>query len=401
MTRYHLTTAAVCLAVLLTASVVLDAWSPAPEAGTTLKVGFLYENDESAPYTYDFFLAQSDLERIYGDRIEILSRNDVLPSEAEEPLRDLARKGCRIIFTNIRSTQVVEAAADWPGTEFCQVSFQEDGPDRAPDNYHTFNGKIWQGRYVCGVAAGMLLRERIDRGELRPEEALVGFVAGDVDAPTLSAAASFLLGIRSEAPEAVLRIGRTGAWSDFSKERACARRLIAEGCVVLAQHTATTGPAAACEEARQEGRLVSYVGTGQSMSDIAPTAALISCRVDWTPYVRGAVEAVLEARPIERVVDGTAHGHDMTGGFEEGWIELLDLDRASAVPGMEERARQTADALRRGRLEVFRGDYRGVDPEDPRDTCDLRRGYEENVSSSLPSFHYVLEGAETIADWSP
>lgn len=37
------------------------------------------------------------------------------------------------------------------------------------------------------------------------------------------------------------------------------------------------------------------------------------------------------------------------------------------------------------KVQVFRGDYIGVNPEDESDTIDLREGYEENENSSAPT----------------
>ena len=47
---------------------------------------------------------------------------------------------------------------------------------------------------------------------------------------------------------------------------------------------------------------------------------------------------------------------------------------------------------------MFEGDYIGVNPEDPSDTCDLREEYEENRYSSAPTFHYVLQDIITIEE---
>ena len=45
---------------------------------------------------------------------------------------------------------------------------------------------------------------------------------------------------------------------------------------------------------------------------------------------------------------------------------------------------------------VFKGDYVGIDPDDPKDTCDLRGGYLENENTSYPLFHYILSDIITI-----
>ena len=47
---------------------------------------------------------------------------------------------------------------------------------------------------------------------------------------------------------------------------------------------------------------------------------------------------------------------------------------------------------------VFKGDYTGVDPDDPSDTINLKNGYTENENTSYPLFHYILSDVITIKD---
>ena len=44
---------------------------------------------------------------------------------------------------------------------------------------------------------------------------------------------------------------------------------------------------------------------------------------------------------------------------------------------------------------VFKGDYVGVNPDDPSDTYDLREGYVENATTSYPTFRYILQDVIT------
>ena len=80
----------------------------------SLKVGFIYDNDESTPYTYNFSLAKDALEKKYGEKVEIVTASNVLDDEMEEPLRKFADEGCDIIFFNGYSDLVVKLAAEYP-----------------------------------------------------------------------------------------------------------------------------------------------------------------------------------------------------------------------------------------------------------------------------------------------
>ena len=394
MRRYYITTIAVCLTALLAFSFILDVWRRVP-ARDGLTVGFLYENDEGTPYTYNFYLARLAVEKEYGDRVKVLSASNVRPDDVADSLRELVRQGCDVVFTNTHSDQVESAAVEYPEVEFCQLTYLTPAVGDHPANYHTFNGRIYEGRYATGVVAGMKLRELIDRGELAPEEALVGFVGPYETPEVISGFTAFLLGVHSAAPEAVLRVRCTDSWNDYAREKSVTEELIREGCVVIAQHTGTVGPALACEEAGTE-RPVYYIGYNQSMAELAPSTTLVSLRVNCAPYVVGAVGALLDSMPIERVVEGTVHDQDMAAGFDRQWVELLELNQLIAAPGTEERIDQLTQAFQRNRVDVFRGDYLGVNPSDPSDTYDLNRGYTENEASSAPTFGYILEDVVTV-----
>ena len=47
--------------------------------------------------------------------------------------------------------------------------------------------------------------------------------------------------------------------------------------------------------------------------------------------------------------------------------------------------------LKNNQIEVFQGDYIGINPQDATDTYDMTKGYPENEKSSAPSFYYILK----------
>lgn len=395
MRRIFAATTLTCLALLLMVY-AYHYWINPPAAPGVIQVGFVFDNDESTSYTYNFSLARDELQQRYGDQLKILTRSNVLEDQTGETLRELVLSGCDIIFLNGYSTQVVEAARAYPEVQFCQASYADMSGQTLPKNYHTFKGEAFQVRYATGVAAGIALRRLIDEGELRPDQALVGYVAAFLDPEVISGYTAFLAGVRSVAPEAVMRVRCTEAWSSYSREKNAAAELLAEGCVVIAQHTDTIGPALACEEAART-RTVYHVGYNQSMLGIAPRSALICGRINWSPYVTGAVEALRNGQPIEAAVVGSVHGQDMSAGFEQGWVDVLDLNVTLAAPGTAERLSDVIAQFRRGRKAfAFQLDADAVSAENPGVTVSLRDGYVENVRSSYPSFNYLLPGLITI-----
>jgi len=390
MKRIWIFTALICIAVLVAASFLTGFWNHSPRLGT-LRVGFIYSEDESTPYTANFVQAQRVMEEEYGSRVEVLSRSNVLSRDAEQPVLDLIRSGCRLLFINMDTEIPVTLAREYPDVTFCQVSLPDVSIEGTPENYHTFNGEIYQARYVSGIAAGMKLRQMLDSGAILPADALVGYVGANPSTEVVSGYTAFLLGVHSVAPEASMRVRYTGSWSNFNVEKETARELIEEGCIIIAQHVNTAAPAIACEEATAAGRNVYHVGYHQSMMDVAPSCALVSIRTNWAPYIMETVNAVLTNQNIESTVAGHVHGRDMSAGFESGWVELLDLNRLIAAEGTQEKIDKAIDSLKKGRIRVFSGSYTGVNPRNPSDTIDLRTEYLENQNSSLPSFGYILD----------
>ena len=388
-------TALVCIAAVIASAFLSGYWTD-PAGMKTLKVGFVYSEDESTPYTANFIKAQHELEDEYGSRIEILAKSNVLSRDCEQPIRDLIRAGVKIIFINIDTDIPIMLAREFPRVQFCQASMPTISIEGTPENYHTFNGEIYQARYVSGVAAGMKLRQLLDSGALLPQDARVGYVGANASAEVISGYTAFLLGVRSVAPEATMRVRYTGSWSNYAAEKEQTRELIREGCVIIAQHVNTTAPASVCEEAVSEGQAVFHVGYHQSMVDIAPSSSLVSIRTNWAPYAIQAVQAVMEDRIIEDVVTAHDHGRDMSAGFESGWVELLELNKFIAAEGTQEKINNTIELLKKGRIKVFSGNYTGVNPLDPNDTVDLSTGYTECLDNSNPSFRYILRNVITV-----
>ncbi len=363
-----------------------------------LTVGFIYDNDESTTYTYNFSLARDAVEKKYGDKVDILTRSNVLDDDMEEPLRELAEAGCDIIFFNGYSELVRQLAPDYPDIQFCQTSYMDMSSETVPENYHTFKGEAYQGRYISGIVAGMKIKQMIDEGEITEDQALVGFVAAFPTSEVISGYTAFLLGVRSVVPTAVMQVCYTHTWSSYAQEKSAAQKLIDNGCVIISQHTDTIGPALACEESL-ENRPVYHVGNNKSMSEVAPGSSLITSRICWEPYVLGAVDAVMMNKKIEKAVSGTVRGNDIFAGFENGWVCVDDLNLQVAAPGTQKAINSAEEQFEKGTIDfVFKGDYKGVNPDDPSDTIDLKNGYVENANTSYPLFKYILTDIITIIE---
>lgn len=367
---------------------------------SSITVGFICDGDESTPYSENFLRSVDMLDMLYGDNVTVILRTNVPMSETDEALRELVSDGCDIVFSDTYDhsdygESIKKLAAEYPGVQFCQAGCGNANDAPVLKNYHTFMGEIYEGRYASGKIAGLKLKEMIDGGVITEDEALVGFVAAYPYPEVISGYTAFLLGVRSECPTAVMRVRYTYTWSDYRLEKDTAKKLIDEGCVIISHHTDTAGTAAACENTDKKTP-VYHIAYNQEMTMIAPNTSLTGTRIDWTPYIANAVEAVMKNRPIEEFVDGNIHGNDASGGFKDEWVKMLELNYLIAPKDADKVLDETVESFKNGTCHVFLGDYTGTDPNDPNDTIDLSTEYHENKDSSLPSFHYVLDNIITV-----
>ena len=364
-----------------------------------ITVGLIYDGDESTPYSANFIRAARQLEKTYGDRIDLIEKYNVPYDDTEKVIDELASEKCDIIFTNSYEygETAKQMARKYPSIEFCEATCDNANKDPIEPNYHNFMGKIYQGRYISGVAAGAKLSEMIQNGTIDEDEAVLGFVAAYPCAEVVSGYTAFLLGARSQCPSAVMKVKYINTWTSFSLEKQAAEQLISEGCVIISHHSNTIGSAIACEN-EDMSHPVYHVGYNQDMIDIAPTSALVSCRIEWTPYFISAVEAVLAGEPIEQHIDGSINGNDASGGFKEGWVKLLELNRAITSEYTKALLDKAVDDMIKGKTHVFSGNYKGTSIDDPNDRCDLTTEYIENSKSSAPTFNYLLDDIITIVE---
>lgn len=395
--KYLLTAAASTFVIMLT--FIFLTLSQKDYSSRVIKVGFIYIGDSSTAYTNNFCRAQNELLDAYPDNIRTFAKYNIPEENCEPAIRDLIDSGCDIIFgTSFGYGETMKLmAAENPKIQFCQATCDNANQEPVFPNYHNFMGKIYEGRYLSGIVAGMKLKELIKEGKITPQQCKIGYVAAFPYAEVISGYTAFLLGVRSIVPEAVMTVRYTDTWSNTVRERKVAEALIAENCLVISQHSDTIGPAYACELASTKyGKIVYHVGYNQSMTDVAPTTSLVSTRINWAPYVLAAVEAVMKNKKIESTVKAEIFGNDAAAGFENGWCEIVGLNKLIAAEGTKEKIETTVRQFKNKNFFVFKGNYTGVNPFDSSDTYDLNRPFIENANQSAPSFYYILKDVITV-----
>lgn len=391
---------AITVFALIIASIFVSSTMKNTTVKEKIVVGFIYDGDKATPYTGNFMRAENELVSEYGNEVEIHSITNVGENDCAKSLQTLVDDGCDIIFTNSFGfgETAKKFAEENPDIEFCQATCANANEDPVLSNYHTFMGEIYEGRYISGVLAGEKLNELISEGRLDENNCVIGYVGAFPYAEVISGYTSFFLGVRSVVPTAIMKVKYSNSWSDYALEKDLATELINEGCVLISQHSDTIGPAIACEEAKSSGKLVYHVGYNQSMINVAPTTSLVSTRINWNPYVVGAVEAVMNGEKIEDVVPGHVHGNDIGGGFDMDWVQVVEINDTLFTEDVEKETESLIQRFKSGNMEVFKGEYIGVDPFDSSDTIDLSKGYDENADCSAPSFHYILSDVIEIEE---
>ena len=314
------------------------------DADTTakVKVGFITLHDENSTYDLNFINGAKEAIANLGltDADYILKTNVPEGQECYEAAVDMVDKGCNIIFADSfgHEPYMIQAAQEFPEVQFCHSTGTRAHTEGLA-NYHNAFASIYEGRYLAGIAAGMKLNAMIEAGDIKAEEAKMGYVGAFTYAEVVSGYTSFYLGAKSVCPTVTMDVTFTGSWYDETLEKEGAEKLIQGGCKLISQHADSLGAPTACENAGIPN--VSYNG---STKEAAPNTYIISSRINWAPYYEYAIKAVM---------DGTAIDADWTGTLATGSVVLTDLNTAVAAEGTAEAIAAATEKLEKGELHVF------------------------------------------------
>ena len=350
--------------------------APAPPPagdGVTLdniKLGFVHITDPSdMGYTYNHNLGTEKMQRELGLRDDQIINKFNTPEDAEceAALRELVEQGCHIIFATSFGFEdyVMTVAAEFPDVEFCHASGYQCALSDMP-NAHNYFGKIYQARYLSGIAAG-----------LKTENNHLGYVNAFPFAECIQGFTGFYLGAKSVNPDVTMTVMNTNSWNDPQKEAQVAKSLIELGCDVLGQHCDSTAPATAAEA---EG--IFHVGYNSDMIDAAPNATLTSAIWDWSRYLELAVTNYVEGKAIPK---------DWGEGLKEGAVDISRLNEALIAEGTAEAIEEARARILSGDWDVFTGPLVNADGEVVVADGDT---YIEPASS--PAWEHILEGIEMI-----
>lgn len=307
----------------------------APIKKEDIKVGVLHITDpaEGSGYTYTHDIGIQGMQKSLGlaDN-QIVRKNNVSDSDEvaiQTAIEELIEDGCNIIFaTSWGYMETCKAYADeYPDIIFSHgTGYMSNGT-----NFNNYFGRIYQARYLSGIAAG-----------LKTETNKIGYVAswGKDNSEVTGGLNAFAMGVYSVNPNAEVYVKTTNSWYDPEGEAAAADALIALGADVLSQHCDTPNPMTAAEEAGVFG-----IGYNSDMSKDAPNAVLTSVVWDWSAYYTKAVKDV---------IDGTWDGSNYFGGMAEGLVNIAPLSDL-CKDGTKEAIDEAKAKIESGDWDVFWG----------------------------------------------
>jgi len=308
-----------------------------------VKVGFITLHDENSTYDKNFIDAAKEACANLGlvENEDYFIKTNVGETEqCAEVAADLVDAGCNIIFADSfgHEPYMIEVAKANPEVQFCHSTGTRAHTEGLA-NYHNAFASIYEGRYLAGIAAGLKLNAMIEAGDIKAEEAKMGYVGAFTYAEVVSGYTSFYLGAKSVCPTVTMDVTFTGSWYDETLEKEGAQKLIAGGCKLISQHADSLGAPTACENAGVPN--VSYNG---STITAGPNTYIISSRIDWAPYYEMAIKAVM---------DGTEIPADYTGNLSTASVVLTDLNTAVAAEGTQAAIDAAKAKLESGELHVF------------------------------------------------
>ena len=308
-----------------------------------IKVGYIYVGDENEGYTAAHYEGAKEMAAALGLDMNtqvIVKWNVPETEEAYDAAVDLAEAGCNIIFANSFSHEsyVMQAASEYPDVQFCHATgFQ--AASSGLSNMHNYFTSIYEARYVSGVVAGLKLNEMIADGTVTEDACKIGYVGAFPYAEVISGYTSFFLGIRSVCPSATMDVKFTNSWASFDLEKEAAEALVAQGCVLIAQHADTTGAPTACQALG-----VPCVGYNVSMNEVAPDSALTSSSNNWGIYNTYAVKSVIDGTPIDV---------DWCQGLAQGAVLITELNEKTVAEGTADKVAEVEAAIIDGSTHVF------------------------------------------------
>jgi len=283
-----------CLAFFASLVLSVSAFAQDP-----MKVGFVYVGpigDHGWSYQHD--LGRLAVEKHFGEKVDTTYVENVNEgADAERTIRRLAQAGNDVIFTTSFGfmNPTARVAEQFPDITFLHAT----GYKRA-ENLGTYLSVTYEGRYVTGVAAGLVTGTNT-----------LGYIASFPIPEVIRDINAVYLGAKEVNPDIELKVVWANTWFDPAKEADAANALMDQGVDVIVQHTDSPAPLLTADKRGNWG-----VGQASDMRKFGGAAHLLSVVNDWGPYYIDTVQSVM---------DGNWESKDYWGGVSEDVIQIVGI----------------------------------------------------------------------------
>ena len=323
---------------LLLGGAVALGLATAAQAEDPTKVGFVFVGPiGDGGWTYEHNQGRLAVEEHFGDKVETVFQESVPEgADAERVLTQMALGGADLIFTTSFGYMdpTINVAAKFPNVKFEHAT----GYKRA-DNVSTYSARFYEGRAIQGHIAGKMTKSNI-----------IGYIASYPIPEVIRGINSAYIHAKKVNPDVEFKVIWAFTWFDPAKEADAAKALIDQGADVILQHTDSTAPQAAAEEA---GGVITF-GQASDMGEYAPMPRVSSIIDNWAPYYIARTEAV---------IDGTWASVDTWDGIGKGMVGIGEI--SDAVPAdVKAEALALKDAIAAGEYHPFTGPLKKADGSD-------------------------------------
>jgi len=343
-------------------AVLALAAAPAVAQDDVTKVGFVYVGPVGdGGWTYEHDQARQAVEEEFGDAVETVYVENVPEGpDAERVITQMALDGADLIFTTSFGYMdpTVNVAAKFP-----DVKFEHATGYKTADNVAVYSARFYEGRAVQGTIAGHMTESNVIGyiGSVPIPEVIRGINAAYIHAKKVN-------------PDVEFKIVWVYEWFNPAKEADAANVLIEQGADVILQHTDSTAPLAAAQEA---GGIIGF-GQASDMAEYKPSPRVSSIIDNWAPYYIERTRAVM---------DGTWESANTWDGIGPGMVEIGEI--TDAVP---EDVKAEAEALKES---IASGEYHPfTGPIKKQDGSDWLAEGETADDGTLAGMNFYVEGIE-------
>ena len=349
-------------------------------------------HDSNSSYDKNFIDAFNEIGTELGVDVEIKSG---VPEgeECYNAAKEFAESGCKGIFADSfgHEEYILKAAKEYPKIQFAHATGTLAHTEKL-DNFHNVFAKIYEARYVTGIAAGMKLNEMIKNNEIKESEAKIGYVGAFPYAEVISGFTAFYLGAKSVCNSTTMKVRYTGSWYDEKLEKEAAEKLIDDDkCKIISQHADSQGAPNVCESKGVPN--VYYNGENTQLTK----SYLISQKINYKPFFKIFVESTQK---------GTKMEYDYTGSLNDDSVIVYKAS-SIAASGTQAAVDKAIEDLKSNKTKVFDTSKFTVNGTKLTSyKADVDTDYEaisdgyfhESELRSAPYFDIIIDGIDSVVE---